>query len=673
MEKTKKGFTLVELIIVIAVIGVLAAILIPTFANVIDKSNKKSALSDSKNALTQCITEFADEGLSPNPDMLFFSHKGSKIYVCGYISEKGELVEYGTSYDYETLEVRAVNAEFDAKVNAIRTSIEDAGHITPATDPNYDRLLAITERYSTENLRICIGLRINSMFAGGNNTNPVTPPEDMPSGEVPGGGNPGGGNPGGENPGGGGSVTDGNIVFAAGENSANGGGVQDGTIPANQTVAVGGFAKIPDNIIPRSVTLTAGNTNAYAFTSWNGSDGKTYYPGDAIKVTTAGTLTLTAQWESGYTVLTEDDDFTKPFDNTAGKYIMGADIAVWYNNSSYMFPIGYDDNYGMWTKTFTGKLDGAGYTLSNLTCSYKGSAVPGGLVYVNDGTVSNMKLKVNGIYTKGVVAGVACTNNGTIRNVDVIYGNRSNYHYSSSDGDIACLNTSTDYKVGGIAGTNSGLISGCSVNGLKINNKSEAAMGGIVAENKSGGTVEKCLVNEMTVISQGSFAKNIAGVVGINGGDVKECTSVGVSITASTYASPVSPLVARHDAGEVKDCFVDWSENTFACSAPANGWYYAGVIVGDCTSASATITNCVGIGNDENTCCAFAISGLLSGSFSESNVTNCYLVTAETVETRSCVTTISASDLTNRSPLTGLTESVWDFSNGKAEIPSCNI
>lgn len=667
MKKTRKGFTLVELIIVIAVIGVLAAILIPTFANVIDKANKKSALSDSKNALTQCITEFADEGLSPNPDMLFFSHKGSKIYVCGYISEKGELVEYGTSYDYDTLAVRAVNAEFDAKVNAIRASIEEAGHITPATDPNYDRLLAITERFSTENLRICIGLRINSMFADGNNTNPVTPPEDMPSGEVPGGENPGGENPGG------GSVTDGNIVFAAGENSANGGGVQDGTIPANQTVAVGGFAKIPDNIIPRSVTLTAGNTNAYAFTSWKGSDGKTYYPGDAIKVTTAGTLTLTAQWESGYTVLTEDDDFTKPFDDTTGKYIMGADVAVWYNNSSYMFPIGYDDGSMMWTKTFTGKLDGAGYTLSNLTCSYSSSAVPGGLVYVNDGIVSNMKLKVNGIYTKGVVAGVACTNNGTIRNVDVIYGNRSNYYYSSSYGDIACLNTSTDYKVGGIAATNSGLISGCSVNGLKINNKSEAAMGGIVAENKSGGTVEKCLVNEMMVISQGSFAENIAGVVGINGGDVKECTSVGVSITASTYASPVSPLVARHDAGEVKDCFVDWSENTFACSVPAKGWYYAGVIVGDCTSASATITNCVGIGNDENTCCAFAIAGLLSGKFSESNVTNCYLVTAGTLETRACVTTISASDLTNRSPLTGLTESVWDFSNGKAEIPSCNI
>ena len=57
MKKTNKGFTLVELIIVIAVIGVLAAILIPTFANVIEKANRKSAFSDAKNALQIYLSE----------------------------------------------------------------------------------------------------------------------------------------------------------------------------------------------------------------------------------------------------------------------------------------------------------------------------------------------------------------------------------------------------------------------------------------------------------------------------------------------------------------------------------------------------------------------------------------------------------------------------------------
>ena len=57
MKKTRKAFTLVELIIVIAVIGVLAAILIPVFSDVIKKANVKSAMSDAKNSLDIYIAE----------------------------------------------------------------------------------------------------------------------------------------------------------------------------------------------------------------------------------------------------------------------------------------------------------------------------------------------------------------------------------------------------------------------------------------------------------------------------------------------------------------------------------------------------------------------------------------------------------------------------------------
>ena len=57
MKKTNKGFTLVELIIVIAVIGVLAAILIPVFSNVIEKANIKSAFSDARNALSIYVAD----------------------------------------------------------------------------------------------------------------------------------------------------------------------------------------------------------------------------------------------------------------------------------------------------------------------------------------------------------------------------------------------------------------------------------------------------------------------------------------------------------------------------------------------------------------------------------------------------------------------------------------
>lgn len=47
----KKGFTIVELVIVIAVIAILAAVLIPTFSSVISKANQSAAQSACKNAL----------------------------------------------------------------------------------------------------------------------------------------------------------------------------------------------------------------------------------------------------------------------------------------------------------------------------------------------------------------------------------------------------------------------------------------------------------------------------------------------------------------------------------------------------------------------------------------------------------------------------------------------
>ena len=39
----KKGFTIVELVIVIAVIAILASVMIPTFTGIVDKANKSAA------------------------------------------------------------------------------------------------------------------------------------------------------------------------------------------------------------------------------------------------------------------------------------------------------------------------------------------------------------------------------------------------------------------------------------------------------------------------------------------------------------------------------------------------------------------------------------------------------------------------------------------------------
>lgn len=108
MKKTNKGFTLVELIIVIAVIGVLAAILIPTFANVIDKANRKSAFSDAKNALQLYLAEATtgENGGNCVPEGTVFEvQKANKpwffVYTNNGLHEADDDTIKGDIHDYD--------------------------------------------------------------------------------------------------------------------------------------------------------------------------------------------------------------------------------------------------------------------------------------------------------------------------------------------------------------------------------------------------------------------------------------------------------------------------------------------------------------------------------------------------------------------------------------------
>ena len=88
-RNNKKGFTIVELVIVIAVIAILAAVLIPTFSGIVEKANESAALQEAKGIMTEYVASIDYTKETPAPTYYISVEKGGKTY--NFKVDNGEL------------------------------------------------------------------------------------------------------------------------------------------------------------------------------------------------------------------------------------------------------------------------------------------------------------------------------------------------------------------------------------------------------------------------------------------------------------------------------------------------------------------------------------------------------------------------------------------------------
>jgi len=117
-RNNKRGFTLAELLIVVAIIAVLVAIAIPIFTKQLEKSREATDISNVRSAYAEVVTSYLDAGQANSMDVQ------ARQAQAGWQGESGTLVIQKDGVE--------TTSKFDAVVKdgKYRVAINASGNVT---------------------------------------------------------------------------------------------------------------------------------------------------------------------------------------------------------------------------------------------------------------------------------------------------------------------------------------------------------------------------------------------------------------------------------------------------------------------------------------------------------------------------------------------------------------